>query len=330
MDLALRRRTYDLRRRFVISQSAVDTADVLEVTVAAGEDRGRGESAPSRRVTGSGPGDAAEAIEAWWRTRGGKGAPPARAPFAGLDAALLDLEGRRRDEPLHRLLGLDAASLATSMTVSLGTPKAMVEEARGHVGEGFTHLKVKVGEDPDADVGRVRALRDALPDAVLRVDANGGWTPKQAAAVLPRLADLDVELVEQPVASGAEAALAGALDGAPVPLFADESLVAPADLEAVRDLYDGVVVKVDKHGGPRPTRDLLEAARAAGLATMVGCNVQSSLGIAAGAHLLALADRADLDGALLLADDGYTGLDIRDGVVSTPEGPGLGVEEAIG
>lgn len=264
------------------------------------------------------------AVEAWWSRHGGDDppAPPAEAAFAGLDAALLDHAGRRRGEPVHALLGLEPARRPTSVTVSLDGPKAMVEEARGYVDGGMTHLKVKVGEGP-ADLDRIEALRGALPEATIRVDANGGWEPETAADLIEAFAGLDVELVEQPLPRADDDAVAMLPDDLPV--YADESLVAPEDLDGLEG-YDGVVCKVDKHGGPRPTRDLLEAARERGLATMLGCNVQSSLGIAAAAHLLALADEADLDGGWLLADDPYEGVPIAGGRIATPEGPGLGVE----
>lgn len=276
-------------------------------------------------MTGYGTGDCRDPLETWWRTHKADGLPdlPAKAPFAGLDSALLDLEARRRGVPVHELLDLPRAVLPTSMTVSLDDPGTMAKEARDHREAGFTHLKVKVGEGP-ADLHRLEAVRDAVPEATIRVDANGGWTPDQARQIAPGLARLDVELVEQPVPPGRDGTVAD-LDGPPV--YADESLVEADDLDEVAGLYDGVVVKTDKHGGPRPTRDLLRAARDAGLGTMIGCNVTSSLGILAGVHLLALADRADLDGALLLADDGYTGPVIDDGRIGPPDRPGLGAKE---
>lgn len=335
MELALRPRSYRLGHRFTISQGAMEAVDVVEVQLSGdGPDApvGRGESSPSKRVAGVGPADCPPILQAWWDDRPDSDLPrtPAEAAFAGLDAALLDRVGRRDELPVHRLLDLPAAEVPTSMTISLGPVDAMVEEALRHADAGFTHLKVKVGEGP-ADVERIAALRDALPDATIRVDANGGWTAKQAAEVLPKLARHDVEMVEQPLARGDDGALAelrAAGDDATggLPLYADESLVRPDDLAGLEDRYDGVVVKLNKHGGPRPSKALLERARALGLSTMLGCNVVSSLGIAPAAHLLALSDLADLDGALLLADDGWRGVPIEDGRIRTPDGPGLGVE----
>lgn len=295
--------------------------DVLEV----GVDGGRGESTPSRRVTGYGVEDCPKLLERWWGSRDVSGCPrtPAKAPFAGLDAALLDRRGREEDRPLHDLLELPAARVPTSMTVSLAAPEAMVEEAGGFLEEGFTHLKVKVGEGPE-DVDRIEALRDAYPAATIRVDANGGWSRDEAVEIFPALSRLDVELVEQPLPPGRDDAVAD-LDGPPV--YADESVVDPGDLDDVADAYDGVVAKVNKHGGPRPTRDLLADARARGLQTMIGCNIASSLTIAAATHLLDLVDRADLDGALLLSDDAYAGIPVEEGRIGPPEGPGLGVRE---
>lgn len=292
--------------------------DVLEV----GVDGGRGESTPSRRVTGYGVPDCPKVLERWWGSRSVSGCPetPARAPFAGLDAALLDRRGKEEDRPLHELLELPPAQAPTSMTVSLASPEAMVEEAGGFLEDGFTHLKVKVGAGPK-DVDRTGALRDAYPEAAIRVDANGGWSRQDAGEILPALSRLDVE---QPLPPGLDDAVAD-LEGPPI--YADESVVEPGDLDAVADAYDGVVAKVNKHGGPRPTRDLLADARGRGLQTMIGCNVASSLTIAAATHLLSLADRADLDGALLLSDDAWAGIEVRDGRIGPPDGPGLGVRE---
>jgi L-alanine-DL-glutamate epimerase-like enolase superfamily enzyme len=167
----------------------------------------------------------------------------------------------------------------------------------------------------------------AVTDKPLYVDANEGWKdPAEAIAMIGWLATMGVVLVEQPLPAADLDGARRVRAGARLPIFADEAAVEPADVGRIHDAYDGVNIKLQKSGGLRPARRMLEAARAHGMQVMIGCMIETSIGITAAAHLAPLADHADLDGNLLLAADPFRGAVVRDGRLVLPEGHGLGVE----
>ncbi|WP_415831122.1 dipeptide epimerase [Deinococcus frigens] len=227
--------------------------------------------------------------------------------------------------PVWTLLGLSPAPLPrSSFTVSLAGVPEMRQQAREAVGAGHTVLKVKLGTARDEAI--LGALREEVPDVALRVDANAGWTRPQAKRMLGVLDAARVELLEQPLAAGDLAGHAELRRLSRVPLVADESLHHVRDVTALAEAFDGVNLKLAKLGGPLQALAALRLARAHDLSVMIGCMIESSLGIAAAAHLAGLCDWADLDGALLLADDPFTGLDWTAGELARPPGPGWGVE----
>jgi len=247
--------------------------------------------------------------------------PSARA---ALDIALHDVEARRRGVPLHSLLGADPARMPdTSYSVGLDAVPVMQEKAKQ--AEAFPFLKIKLdGRDDRAVVEGIRAVTGRP----LLVDANEAWTDADEAIEKTRwMRDLGVILVEQPLP-------AADLDGArrlrarsALPIYADEAVRVVDDLPALAEAYDGVNVKVQKSGGLRPALRIIEAARGLGLEVLIGCMIETSVGITASAHLAPLADRADLDGALLLASDPFRGASIEAGVITLPDVPGLGAVE---
>ncbi|RKY59659.1 MAG: dipeptide epimerase, partial [Candidatus Latescibacterota bacterium] len=224
--------------------------------------------------------------------------------------------------PRYRLLGLDGISPPpTSFTIGISTPEEMrsqAEMARGRFGA----LKVKVGSGGEEDA--LSAVREVW-DGPLRIDANGAWGPEEAISRIRALKRFGLEFVEQPVPPGDPEALSRVREAVGVPVFADESALTPEDICALAGKVDGIVVKLAKAGGIRPALRALAAAKACGLKAMLGCMVESSLGIAAAVHLSPLADYVDLDGHLLLAEDPFEGIVIRDGRLLPPDGPGLGV-----
>jgi len=241
-------------------------------------------------------------------------APDEAAARAGVSVAVHDLVARQRGEPLYREWGLDPERApATSVTVGIDDPEAMAERAAEWVEAGYPALKVKLGTGDDR--ARLRAVREAAPDASLRVDANGDWSAEEALAALPWLDDLGVALLEQPVPGDDHAGLARVTGAAPMPVAADESCVTATDVPDVADAVDVVVVKLMKCGGLGPARRQIAAAHASGLDVMLGCMVETSAAIAGGAHLAPLVRYADLDGALLLAEDPCTGLELPDGEI---------------
>lgn len=250
------------------------------------------------------------------------GAPDAASARSAVSAALHDLAGKTLGHPLWRVWGLDPAEAPlSSYTIGLDEPEAMAERARR--AGSWPILKVKLGAG--RDVERFRAVREAVPDATLRVDANGGWDVEEAPDRVEALAEMGVEFVEQPLPAGEREGLRRLRERSPVPIVVDESCVRPEDVPGLAGLADGVNVKLDKCGGPRDALRAIHAARACGLRVMLGCMLGSTLGMAPALHLSPLADWADLDGAALLARDPFQGPEVRRGRIFSGTGPGLGV-----
>lgn len=226
--------------------------------------------------------------------------------------------------PVWQLLGLSPAPLPpSSFTVSLAELPDMRRQAREAVAAGHTVLKVKLGTDRDAAI--LEALREEVPDVTLRVDANAAWTRPGAKRMLGVLDAARVELLEQPLAADDLEGHAELRRVSRVPLVADESLHHVRDVIALAGAFDGVNLKLAKLGGPLRALSALRLARAHGLGVMMGCMIESSLGIAAAAQLAGLCDWADLDGALLLDHDPFAGLAWTAGALARPGGPGWGV-----
>ncbi len=248
------------------------------------------------------------------------------AAKAALDGALWDLCGKQRGEPVWRVLGLETpVPLETSFTVALAEPEVMLARATEAVGEGFTILKLKAGSSDDIDV----ALRiAAATGARIRVDANGAWRASEALAKMERLALAGVEFVEQPLEWDDLAGYREIAGRCPLPVVLDESVRDELSLEVFGEYADGVNLKISKCGGIARCAALAERARGAGLDLMMGCMIESSLGIAQGAQLLPLLRWADLDGFLLIESDPYRGLRHGEGGLLPADGPGLGVERS--
>jgi L-Ala-D/L-Glu epimerase len=240
---------------------------------------------------------------------------------AAFDAALHDWIGKRLGLPVWRLLGLSPEAPPTSYTIGIDTIEGTHRRARG--ARDFRVLKIKVGGAED--LARVEAVRTetAVP---MRVDANEGWTLESARELVPALVELGVELVEQPFPADDLDSFRGLreLQRRP-PLVVDEGCHDLADVAAAAEYADGINVKLAKSGGLREAVRMIHAARALGLRVMLGCMIESQLGIAPAAAIASLVDWADLDGHLLLADRPYTGLELRDGRVLPGPEPGLGV-----
>jgi len=253
-------------------------------------------------------------------------APDRPAARAAVSVAVHDLAARQATEALYRRWGLDPDTVpATSYTVGIDTPAAMADRARRIRDAGYRTLKIKLGTDDDR--ARLAAVREAAPDARIRVDANGDWTPEEAIGHCEWLADAGVEFVEQPVARDDIEGLSRVAAASSVPVAADESCLTATDVPAVADAVDIVVVKLMKCGGLRPAARQIATAQAHGLDVMLGCMVESNASISAAWHLAPLVAYADLDGALLLAEDPYEWVslaggrpDLRDVVAGTGVG----------
>jgi L-alanine-DL-glutamate epimerase-like enolase superfamily enzyme len=227
------------------------------------------------------------------------------AAKCALDIALHDLAGKALGLPLHRLLGLSPEIPPTDFTLGLDKPAIVAERARRSA--RFPALKIKVG-GPN-DLATLEAVRSVF-DGPIRVDANVGWTPEGAAAIVPHLVRLGVELIEQPFPPRRYDWLRDLQAISPLPIVADESAVAIEDLDALVGVVDGVNVKLAKCGGVGPAARMLARARELGFRTFLGCMEETSVGIAASAAVASLAEWVDLDGCLLLAQDPFTGLEL--------------------
>lgn len=238
-----------------------------------------------------------------------------------ISAALHDLCAKRLGLPLHRWWGLDAAKAPTStFTIGIDTPEVMrtkVQEAAE-----YPILKVKLGTDRDEEI--LQTLRDAT-DREIRVDANGAWTAKQAIRMLPVLEEFGVTVLEQPVPPWDLDGFSVIRQAARIPVIADESCKVATDIPGLVGRVDGINIKLAKCGSLREAMRMIAVARSHSMMVMIGCMVESSLGITAAAHLSPLVDIVDLDGAALLRDDPFQGASIAGGRVRLPEGPGLGV-----
>jgi L-alanine-DL-glutamate epimerase-like enolase superfamily enzyme len=243
------------------------------------------------------------------------------AARAALSAALHDLVGKRLGVPVYRLWGLDPCRAPKStFTIGLDTPDRIRSKVRE--AEEFPILKVKLGTDRDLEI--LQAIREAT-DKEIRVDANCGWTVKGAIRMLPVLTEFGVTVLEQPVPPEDLDGLAAITAQAEIPVIADESCKTVADIPPLVGKVDGINIKLAKCGGLREALRMIAVARAHGLMVMVGCMIESSLGITAAAHFSPLVDIVDLDGAALLANDPFVGARIDGGQVTLPSGPGLGV-----
>lgn len=323
VSMTIRRESWPIAGRFAISRGAKTRAEVIVVELCRGPYCGRGECVPYGRYGESLEGVTA-ALEAMReRLSGGidrealLAAMPAGAARNAVDCALWDLEAKRSGRRVHELAGLPAPRpLTTAYTISLDTPDAM---GRAAADAGWRPLlKIKLG--PDGTNERLCAVRRAAPHAELIVDANEAWEPANLAANLEACARVGVSLVEQPLAAGADRALAN-LPRA-VPVCADESLHDRASLARLRGAYDAINVKLDKAGGLTEALALAADADRLGFTVMVGCMVATSLAIAPAALLAQRARVVDLDGPLLLAADRPGGLRFE-GSLLYPPAPSL-------
>jgi L-Ala-D/L-Glu epimerase len=322
-QLTVRPESWPIAGTFTISRGSKTSAEVVLVEIRDRTIVGRGECVPYARYgeTIAGAVAAIEQlrpeIEAGLDRTALQHALPAGAARNALDCALWDLEAKQADRPVWQLAELaPPAPATTAYTLSLDTVEKMAAAARTNADRPL--LKLKLSGPGDLD--RVRAVHENAPRARLIVDANEAWTPQIFADLAPQLRRLGVELIEQPLPASDDHALAGM--ARPVPICADESCHDTGSLSAIRGKYDAVNIKLDKTGGLTEALRLAAAAKAQGLAIMVGCMVATSLSMAPALLIAQDARWVDLDGPLLLAQDRQPGL-VYEGNLVQPAPPAL-------
>ena len=336
MDLGARIVTLDLAETFTIARGSQDRTDVVEVEIRHGDVSGYGEAAPIDRYNET----ATSALAYLQEVAGDLGDDPFAldevmlrlpkeqfAARAAVDAALHDLCGKLTGEPVWRFLGLQRDGPPTSWTIGIDTPGEMADRARrAHASGRFKRLKLKLGGRDGLDLDRVGAVRD-VTDVPLQVDVNEYWSLEEARETLPKLAELGVVYCEQPLPAGDPDGAALKKDAA-IPIYVDEDCHTVVDVAPCASIAHGINIKLAKSGGIGEAIRMAHAARSLGLGVMLGCMVESGLGIAAGAAIAGLCDHVDLDGNLLLAHDPWPGVDLVDGIQTPSDAPGLGVSPA--
>ncbi len=316
-------------RTFTIARGSDDAFERVILEIEEDGFVGRGEAAPNRRFGQDAEGvtRALEgvAIPDPWDLEGGLAEndhlPP--SALAALDAALHDLAAKRLGIPLYRLLGLARPEPTSAYTLAIAEPETTVGEARRL--SAFPILKMKVGGWEDVET--VRAVAE-FSRAHIWVDANEAFSPQEAPEVAVELKSAGVRVIEQPLpASAGPEALRPVTEAAhPVPVVADEGAISARDVPLLWGCASGVNVKLAKCGGVRRALEMVHTARSLGMMVMLGCMVETSLGISAAAHISGLVDFVDLDGAMLLADDPFAGIGYEGGRIILSDAPGLGVE----
>jgi L-alanine-DL-glutamate epimerase-like enolase superfamily enzyme len=254
------------------------------------------------------------------------GIPPAAR--AGFDLALHDLVGKDLQKPLYALLGLDPSNTPyTSFTIGISD----VETTMRKLAEIGDHpvLKVKLGIGTMAEqIETLEAIRSHYTGTI-RIDANEGWDVETAIAILRELERFDLEFCEQPIPAGSPEGLRAVRDGTRIPIVTDEDSLDARDLPRLQGCVDGINVKLAKCGGIRGALAMIHTARALGMKVMLGCMVESAIAATAAAHISPLVDWADIDGPFLTASDPFSGVTYAGGKLVLPQGPGLGVREAV-
>jgi L-alanine-DL-glutamate epimerase-like enolase superfamily enzyme len=247
------------------------------------------------------------------------------AAKAAIDIAVMDWVGQKLGVPLYRYFGLDAADApVTTFSIGIDTPETTKQKVRE--ADPFPVLKIKVGLDKDEST--MEAVR-SVTKKPLRLDANEGFKSKEEAVrKINWLESLGAEFIEQPMPAHMHEEAKWIRSRVHIPVLADEAALRAEDIPKIADGYDGVVIKLDKTGGIMGAMRMIQVAKAFKMKTMLGCMISSSVSITAAAHLSPLVDYADLDGNLLIANDPFRGVGVKNGKLILPNRPGLGLSKA--
>lgn len=254
---------------------------------------------------------------------------------AAVDMALYDLYGQLYKIPVYKLLGGGRKGITTDITISVNDPEEMAKDTLNAVARGYDTIKVKVGINPELDLARLLAVRQAAgPDRKLRIDANQAWTPKQAVRLLNQMQEkgLDIELVEQPVPAHDFDGLKFVTERSYVPVMADESVFSPADALKIMQMgaADLINIKLMKCGGLYNALKIASAAELYGVECMIGCMLEAKISVNAAVHLACaknIITKVDLDGPVLCSEDPILGGCVFDEKnITVSDEPGLGIK----
>ncbi len=334
LSLSITPLALSLKHPFKIARGETSVARTALFRVSDGTDEGIGESTPIERY-----GESLESVEHYFEENEMTLDDPfqlerllhERIPAAareGLDLALHDLIGKRLEQPLYALLGLDPARTpVTSFTIGISDPETTLRK----LDEIGTHpvLKVKLGLGSAREQVETMAAVRGRYTGTIRIDANEGWNVGTAIEILGELAKYDIEFCEQPIPAGSPQGLRAIRERSEIPIVADEDSLTARDLPQLIGCVDGVNVKLAKTGGIRGAVAMIHAARALGMKIMLGCMVESAIAATAAAHISPLVDWADIDGPFLTKDDPFSGVTYQHGKLILPDEPGLGVKERV-
>jgi len=254
---------------------------------------------------------------------------------AAVDMALWDLYGQLYNIPVYKLMGGAKKSIVTDITISVNDPDEMVRDAQNAIQRGYDCLKVKVGKEPEKDIARLSAIRAAVPkETLIRIDANQGWTPKEAVRILNGMQErgLDIEFVEQPVKAHDFDGLKYVTERSYVPVLADESVFSPQDALTIMQMHaaDLVNIKLMKCGGLYNALKIASAAEVYGVECMIGCMLEAKISVNAAVHLACakqIITRVDLDGPVLCKEDPIIGGAVfNEKDITVSDEPGLGIK----
>lgn len=308
---------WSLKRPFHITGYTFDEVALLHASIRDGDQVGQGEATGIYYLQETGSSVLAQAQSVSRAIADGASRDdllrllPAGGARNAIDCALWDLEAKQSGKRVWEMLGVSIKPVVTVNTVGLGSPEDMATVAGAL---DTDHIKVKL--NGDMPIERLRAVREARPDAVIVVDVNAGWTFAQLEALAPRFRDLGVAMIEQPLPRGADSQLEGYQ--APLPLCADESCLDSTEFEQAARRYQMINIKLDKTGGLTEALRLAAMARESGIDLMVGNMVGTSLGMAPGFVIAQQCRFVDLDGALLLRRDRDPSMSYAAGVVMPP------------
>jgi len=258
---------------------------------------------------------------------------------AAVDMALWDLYGQLYKIPVYKLMGGSRKQIVTDITISVNDPEEMARDAVNAIDRGYDTLKIKVGSNPDMDVARLVAVRQAVgPNTCIRIDANQGWNPKQAVKLLNQMQEkgLDIEFVEQPVKAHDFEGLKYVTERSYVPVLADESVFSPEDAMTIMQMgaADLVNIKLMKCGGLYNALKIASAAEVYGVECMIGCMLEAKISVNAAVHLACakqIITKIDLDGPVLCSEDPILGGAVfQEQLITVSDEPGLGIKGVQG